>query len=306
MLQLDNFAYTIFNLKRMTKTRWFTVVFVLTISSHLSLSQAEEPDLSTVQTQKEDCYINKKPSDREVNLDKEYFTGYWTDTKNILTSPSRWETTDWIKASAILGISIGLYTQDGKIQTWVQKNKNDTNSHLADDASTTFRYAIPVLGGLGLYGYIAEDERAKRTFLLSTESVIITGVFVQTLKHSTGRHRPNTGDPYDTWSGPTMKGSYLSFPSGDASTAFAIASVVASEYDNIVVPTLAYTAASLIALERVYNNAHWSSDVFVGSAIGYFTGKAIVASHRNVCKSNLSVVPLIDAKGVGLLVTYRY
>jgi membrane-associated phospholipid phosphatase len=293
-------------LKLMTKTGLFIIAFVSTILFHLSLSQAEEPDLSTVQTQKEDNDINKKPTDRVVKLDKEYFTGYWTDTKNILTSPARWETTDWIKASAIMGISIGLYTQDDKIKTWVQKNKNNTTSHLDDYASPTIRYVIPVLGGFGLYGYIAEDERAKRTFLLSTESLIITGVFVQTLKHSTGRHRPYTGDPHDTWSGPTMNGSYLSFPSGDASTAFAIASVVASEYDNIVVPTLVYTAASLIALERVYNNAHWSSDVFVGSAIGYFTGKAIVASHRNVCESNLSVVPLLDAKGVGLLVTYRY
>ena len=103
-----------------------------------------------------------------------------------------------------------------------------------------------------------------------------------------------------------MNSSYLSFPSGDASSAFAIASVVASEYDNIVVPALVYTTASLIALERVYNNAHWSSDVFVGSAIGYFTGKAIETSHWNASGSKLSVVPLLDAKEVGLLVTYRY
>jgi len=293
-------------LKLMTKTGLFIVSFVFIILFHPSLSQTEGSDLSRVQTQKEDNDINKKPPEREVKLDKEYFTGYWTDTKNILTSPARWETTDWIIASAITGISVGLYTQDGKIQIWVQKNKNDTNSHLADDASTAYRYVLPVLGGLGLYGYIADDERAKRTFLLSAESFILTGIFVQTLKHTTGRHRPYTGDPYDTWSGPTRNSSYLSFPSGDASTAFAIASVVASEYDNIVVPTLAYTTASLIALERVYNNAHWSSDIFVGSAIGYFTGKAIVASHRNASGSNLSVVPLLDAKNVGLLVMYKY
>jgi len=114
------------NLKLMTKTKWLIVAFLFTILFHLNLSQAEEPELPTVQTQKEDNDIDKNPPDREVKLDKEYFTGYWTDTKNILTSPGRWETTDWIKASAIIGISIVLYTQDGKIQTWVQKNKNNT------------------------------------------------------------------------------------------------------------------------------------------------------------------------------------
>jgi membrane-associated phospholipid phosphatase len=284
----------------------FIVALVSTILFHLGLSQAGEPELPTVQTQKEGDDTNKQPSERVVKLDKEYFVGYWTDTKNIVTSPARWDTTDWIKASAIVGISIGLYTQDDKIRTWVQRNKNDTNSHIADDASTAFHFVLPALGGLGLYGYIAEDEKAKRTFLLSTESFIITGVFVQTLKHTTGRHRPYTGDPYDTWSGPTMKSSWLSFPSGDASSAFAIASVVASEYDNVVVPVLVYTTASLIGLERIYNDAHWSSDVFVGSVIGYFTGKAIVASHRNGGGSNLSVVPMLDGKTVGLLATYRY
>ncbi len=59
----------------MTKTGWFIIAFVSIILFHLSLSQAEEPDLSTVQTQKEDNDINKKPPDRVVKLDKEYFTG---------------------------------------------------------------------------------------------------------------------------------------------------------------------------------------------------------------------------------------
>jgi hypothetical protein len=81
---------------------------------------------------------------------------------------------------------------------------------------------------------------------------------------------------------------------------------VASEYDNLLVPPLAYTAATLVALERVHNNAHWSSDVLLGSAIGYFTGKAVVHSHSGKQESTLSFTPLIDGKDVGLMVTYRY
>jgi membrane-associated phospholipid phosphatase len=162
--------------------------------------------------------------------------------------------------------------------------------------------------GLGLYGYIAGDGKAKNTFLLSTESFIVTGVFAQILKRSTGRHRPYTGDSHDTWSGPSISGQndHLSFPSGDASSAFAIASVIASEYNNWVVPPLVYTASTLIALSRVHNNGHWSSDAFVGSAIGYFTGKAIIASHRDGKESNLSIAPMIEEKDLGFVVTYRY
>ena len=68
-----------------------------------------------------------------VVLNREYVTGYWTDTKNILTSPSRWDSSDWLEASLVLGTAVGLYTQDDKVKTWVQKNKNATTTNLADD-----------------------------------------------------------------------------------------------------------------------------------------------------------------------------
>ncbi len=248
------------------------------------------------------------PGSSTVVLNKEYFTGYWTDTKNILTSPSRWDSSDWLEASLVMGTAVGLYTQDDKIQTWVQDHKNATTINLADDAKKLYTLSLPAMVGLGVYGYAASDDKAKTTFLLSTESFVITGAFVQVLKRSTGRHRPYTGDPHDTWSGPALsrKGAYLSFPSGDASTAFSIATVVATEYDNMIVPPLVYGISTLIALERVQNNAHWSSDVFVASAIGYFTGKAIVASHSGNKEQRLSIAPLIDNHDTGVLVTYRF
>jgi membrane-associated phospholipid phosphatase len=241
-------------------------------------------------------------------LNKEYFIGYWTDTKNIVTSPIRWKPSDWRTASLVAGAAAGLFTQDDKIKTWLQKNKTTFTSHLADDVSAMYTYSFPAMAGLGLYGFVAEDEKAKRTFLLGTESAIVTAVFVQTLKRSTGRHRPYTGDSHDTWSGPTLSGhsDRLSFPSGDASTAFAMASVVSSEYDNRVVPPLVYTASVLVAIERVHNNAHWSSDIFLGSAIGYFTGKAIVRYHTNEREAHLAIMPLVNGGNVGFLLSYRY
>lgn len=285
----------------------FVAAFLFTFSVNASSSPAAE--LSQPLDQPPDIQKdNEQPQRPPVELNKEYFTGYWTDTKAILTAPAQWDRSDWIKASVVLDVTAGLFTQDDKIQRWVQKHKTRDSTHFADDASKIYTYSLPALGGLGLYGYVVKAEKAKTTFLLGTESVIITGVFVQTLKRSTGRHRPSTGDTHDTWSGPTPTGhnERLSFPSGDSSTAFAIASVVASEYDNAVVPPLVYTAATLVALERVHNNAHWASDVFLGSAIGYFTGKAIVHYHSGKQESTLSFSPWIDGKDEGIMVTYRY
>jgi len=284
------------------------VVLVVVALFYGTASPAEEANQPASQPQQTNQEKSEHKESSPVKLNKEYFIGYWTDTKNILTAPARWDSSDWIEASIITGIAIGLYTQDEHTQRWAQENKNNSTSNVSDDAKKIGTFSIPALVGFGVYGYIAGDQKAETTFLLSTESLILTGVFVQILKRTTGRSRPYTGDPYDTWNGLTVSGhnEHLSFPSGDASSAFAIASVVASEYNNIVVPTLVYTASTLIALSRVHNNAHWSSDVFVGSAIGYYTGKAIIASHRGGKESNLSVVPVIDGRDVGFLVNYRY
>jgi membrane-associated phospholipid phosphatase len=284
------------------RTSGIVMLLVVTLISSAiafdNLSTAESTTLIQTSSQKS----------TPVVLNSEYFTGYWTDTKNILTSPARWNSSDWLEASLIMGTAVGLYTQDDKIRTWVQKNKNTTTANLADDTKKIFSLSLPAVVGLGVYGYAASDDKAKTTFLLSTESFVITGVFVQVLKRSTGRHRPYTGDSHDTWSGPVLSGKsgYLSFPSGDPSTAFSIATVVATEYDNMFVPPLVYGISTLVALERVHNNAHWSSDVFVAAAIGYFTGKAVVASHAGNKDNTLSIAPMIDGNDKGVLITYRY
>jgi hypothetical protein len=269
---------------------------------------AETPAGSGTIVQPEPRQQTSPPLETPVELNKEYFTGYWTDTKSMLTAPARWDGADWFTASAVLGTAVVLFTVDENIQTWVQEHKNAATGRLSDNAKKIGTLSVPSLAALGLYGYLAKDGKAKKTFLLSVESFLVTGAFVQTLKRSTGRHRPFTGDSHDTWSGARLSGKneHLSFPSGDASSAFAIASVIASEYDNRFVPPLVYTASTLIALSRVHNNAHWSSDVFVGSAIGYFTGKAIVASHRGGDLQRVSVAPILEGRERGVMVTYRF
>jgi membrane-associated phospholipid phosphatase len=285
-----------------------TVIVLILLCARASLASSVEPVRPVDRAYQEVQQTGESQQQTTVALNMEYFIGYWSDAKNVLTSPGRWESSDWIAASLVTGVAAGFFTQDDKIKIWVQQNKTDSTSHLADDISKLYTYSFPAIAGLGLYGYLAADQKATTSFLLGTESAIITAAFVQTLKRSTGRHRPYTGDSHDTWSGPTLSGhnDHLSFPSGDASTAFAMASVVASEYDNMIVPPLVYTASLLVALERVYNNAHWSSDVFLGSAIGYFTGKSLVRYHTGIREAHLSIVPLANGKELGCLVSYQY
>jgi len=251
--------------------------------------------------------LDKTPDTGKVELDRDYFKSYYTDTVHILSSPLRWDKTDWFTAAAVVGVAAGLYAYDSDIQVWSQKNRNDTTDRIAN-IFTPFGnglYTVPALGLFYAYGYAADDSKARKTALLGIESFIVSSAFTGVLKFATHRPRPSDGGRYDQWDGPSFSGSNLSFPSEHTSSAFAIATVLANEYnDNIFVGTLAYSVATMVALSRVNDNEHWSSDVFFGAAIGYFTAKTITALHKP--KKNILIIPSTDGKGASLSLAIRY
>ena len=71
-------------------------------------------------------------------------------------------------------------------------------------------------------------------------------------------------------------------------------------------PPIAYGLASLTVFARVYDNKHWASDAFLGSAIGYFVGKAVVKYHTAQSNSALKIMPTVSQQGFGLMTEYRF
>ncbi len=245
---------------------------------------------------------------KEVRLDVDYLKGYLTDTGYIVTSPTRWDGKDWLTASIIVGGTLGLYAVDEDIREWFQDNQGDTGDAIANivEPFGNGLFVIPALGGLYLYGHYADDSRLVRVSLLSLESFVISGVITTAIKFTGHRHRPDAEDGAYVWDGPGLLTDHLSFPSGHSTTAFAVASVIASEYAYTgYVPYIAYGIASLSALSRIYDDRHWASDVFFGSAIGYFTGKTIHKLHSEEDIS-LTVFPVIDKDRSLIVVSYRF
>ncbi|MEE9542578.1 MAG: phosphatase PAP2 family protein [Thermodesulfobacteriota bacterium] len=245
----------------------------------------------------------------DLNIDKEYFKGYLTDGKSIVTSPARFGRDEWIKASLVLGGTVALYLFDDNIQDWTQDNKDSASEDISTFAEH-FGDGLYLLGGMGgfyLLGQATKDVRANRTALLGLESFVITGLITQVFKFSFHRHRPKSGDSYDTWDGPSLDSDHLSFTSGHSAVAWSLATVVASEYkETRFVAPIAYTLATLASLSRVHDNKHWASDVFAGAALGYFTSKAIIAYHPRGTENTVRLLPEINEDGVKLTLNYRF
>lgn len=254
--------------------------------------------------------IGEAKNDHETpRLSINYFKGYIFDTKNILTSPLRWKKYNWVKASLVTGITAGFYAYDHEIKDWSQGNRSNSTDRIAEFAKPFGNgfYTLPPLGAFYFYGRFFKDPRASKVSLLSIKSFVISGIFTQVVKSFGHRHRPSSGTGQNRWDGPGISSSNLSFPSGHSSSAFAVGTVIASEYkDKWFIPPLAYGISTLTALSRINDNAHWASDVFFGSAIGYFTAKAIVAMHRYSKNKKLTLLPVSNGKESLALIIYKF
>lgn len=251
-------------------------------------------------------HISYPPDSR---LDINYFGTIVSDTGYVISGPYRWQASDWGTAAFVFGATLALYSVDGDIKDWVQEHRNNDSDAVAALARQ-FGSGIPVavtLGSLYLYGDLKDNLKVRNTGLLGIESVVVSSLITSTLKLVFHRHRPNSGDPYNTWDGPSFSTSNLSFPSGHSTAAFSLATVIANQYqDYPLVPVLAYSMATLTALSRVNDNAHWTSDVFMGSAIGYFTAKTVIKLHSQHKFTNVVIIPMVDKHTGGLTINYRF
>lgn len=196
-----------------------------------------------------------------IGLNGDYVKGYVSNTKAIITSPMHWKGAQWKEALLIVGITAAIYPLDPEVKEEVQEGRNSASNRLAGIARHfgEGQYVAAPLGVLYLYGHFKGDDTAEETALLSVESLAVSGLFTGAVKNLSHRNRPSSGYPFDVWHGPELSLKNLSFPSGHSAAAFSLATVVASEYaNNGYIPPAAYGIATLTALSRVNDNAHWT------------------------------------------------
>lgn len=231
---------------------------------------------------------------------KNYFILLGSSLKQEFTKPFHMNKKDWGNFGKFAAVTVALSFADEPIQKAALKLRNrNTGVNSVSKYVTNFGglYEGYTLAALGAYGFIFKNEKMKTTTLLATQAYITGAALESVLKFLSGRTRPSYYDAgveaEPRFLGPFSKTAkdangkkvYSSFPSGHTTVAFAAATVFASEYKNKpIVPVIAYSAATLIGISRITENKHWTTDVVVGAAVGFLSGKNVVNNYHRYAK----------------------
>jgi hypothetical protein len=222
-----------------------------------------------------------RPDTQENKLDRAFLARFGRDFGSVVTAPARWKGSDFLTAAAVSAAGLLVLAFDGDIQDWAQQSRDESS-----DRAAAFLRAFgdgAVLTGISaaLYaaGAIGRDDGWRKTALLSLESLATASFLVWTTKVIVGRARPYSGESSGSFHPFSFKSRFWSFPSGHAAAAFSVATAIALQSKSGLVDAAAYSLAALAGLSRVHDNKHWTSDVFIGSVLGFFVAQKI--AHLN-------------------------
>ena len=257
------------------------ILCALGMWSFPALSQgnaAQEPTQEPTQEPEDarDRVLYSSETERFKPLVTKVVKNVWMDQKAIWTSPLRIRSVEDAVPWIVVGAgTAALFASDH----WTARqlpNTVDQVSISKDVSQVGASYTVlPITAGFYIGGAIAHNEKARETGVLGGEAILDALILTSVVKVATQRKRPldgnGDGDFFDGGS---------SFPSGHAAESWALASVVAHEYNkNLLYPITAYGLATLVSVSRLSGQNHFSSDVFVGSAMGWFIGRYVFKTH---------------------------
>ena len=231
-----------------------------------------------------------------VKRTEEFGLMCWDDTRQVLSSPARWDRSDWmdfgIDAAVVAGAALAL---DRPVSDYFEKYHNDSIDQQVERFGSEYSFAV--LGGFYLGGLATGDANAKEvTGDGLASSLIAGGIIVPALKLAVGRSRPSADQ--GTFDLHPFSGK-ASFPSGHTTQAFAVATVISEHYDRLWIKTVSYGLAALVGAARMDHQQHFFSDVVAGGIIGTSVGRAVVHINRGNSRG-ITLVPVINENMCGV------
>jgi membrane-associated phospholipid phosphatase len=184
----------------------------------------------------------------------------------------------WYEPLVLLGGIALTASLDEPVANHFRDHRSQTGQNVADAWAKVGTIGVgAVTAGVLAGGLISHNEKVTHAGLRLLFSVGLAGGAAEGIKFALGRERPlqNTNaldfDPahFDT-----------SFPSGHTTLAFAMATSLSDDIHRTWATVGLYGLATGVAVSRVYQQAHWVSDVVGGAALGIASAKLVSGRWR--------------------------
>ena len=292
-----------------------------------SLSQQSESTVSVnslsqsqSQSQSQQC---------ESLLSKSYLKSYWNSGLTVLAQPIHYDWKDWTVFTGITAVTTLSFVYDDEIYNFIDGTFDDKSWNTVTQFTDVFGEEFFILPSVALtyaISAINKDCRLRNVSLAALQSFVYAEVASAGLKVLTCRLRPSEINGQwstvngqqstvnsqqsivnsQTWLGPFKSFESTSFPSGHAMRSFALATTVAGFYpEKKWVGIVSYSLATMTSVGRVIGKEHWTSDVIVGAALGYFIGRGVVKFNEKIGNiSTIEIQPIATSCGLGVVINF--
>ena len=221
-------------------------------------------------------------------------------------SPTNFDWHDWSVCALVAGATGIAFFGDQPVRKIIQAHQSSNAEHflhLGIIYGSVFT-AVGIGGSIYLAGLGFSRPWFQETGREVLTSVALAEITTGVLKAVSGRSRPYVNEGPYKFHFIGKNNSSWSFPSGHSTAAFSVSKVLAARISNPYATIGLYVLASLAAVQRMYSDDHWLSDVILGAAIGTAVGHIVVKNSlelKRISHKNWIVVPEIYSSGAGVV-----
>lgn len=241
----------------------------------------------TLSAQEQQAILDTISQPQKVEVKKERTMGgkFLYDMGNIaggmgyaFTRPLHWEGKQWAQtAGALAGTALLMLTADKPARDFMSRMGKDVPNLVMDYG---WYYGSPqnnymLTGAVYLTGLFTDNEKLRRTGVLLVTSASVAGLLQQTAKFTMGRARPMSGEDPTSFKFFEKEPKYHSFPSGHMVLAMTNAYAISKQFSNPWVKGGILFLGTVPGLTRMWDNAHWLSDIALSTVISIATVEGV-------------------------------
>ncbi|MEJ2505778.1 MAG: phosphatase PAP2 family protein [Ignavibacteriaceae bacterium] len=232
-------------------------------------------------------------------------TSFYKTSLDFVQSPFHFNSRDFMMTGIIAGVTALSFSLDNSVRDIMKRNHSSSMDNITNvgEKLGAAQYGLALSGILYLGGQFTQEPGLRKTGLMLAEALFLNGITTEVLKVVIGRSRPYGNDGNFDLDFFRFNEEDNSLPSGHTSTAFTIATVLSQRIDNTYATIALYSFAGLTAVQRIYADKHWFSDVVLGAALGTAVGIKVVKLNSEYddqeSSVKMNVYPVVGNRGYG-------